>query len=208
MQKYDGVIFDLDGTLWDAVKSVVSIWNDALESVGIEPTLNYDELSKCMGLLIDQIFDRVIPFATKEQRAKIKERCLSTEQDYLSVHGGELYDSVEETLGKLSESHRLFIVSNCQDGYINAFFTAHGLKKYFEDYECAGRTGKSKGENIRLIAERNGLERPVYVGDTISDYEATVEAGVPFIFAKYGFGEVEHYEAAAERFEDLIEIIE
>ena len=207
MQKYDGVIFDLDGTLWDAVKSVVTIWNEALVLVGIEPTMNYDELSKCMGLLIDQIFDRVIPFATEDQRVKIKERCLSTESDYLSVHGGELYDKVEDTLGKLGESHRLFIVSNCQDGYINAFFKAHGLGKYFEDYECAGRTGKSKGENIRLLVERNGLEKPVYVGDTISDYNATVEAGVPFIFAKYGFGDVEKYDAAAEKFEDLIEIL-
>lgn len=207
MQKYDGVIFDLDGTLWDAVKSVVAIWNEALESVGIEPTMNYDELSKCMGLLIDEIFDRVIPFATQEQRNKIKERCLSTEQDYLSLHGGELYEKVEETLEELSKSHRLFIVSNCQDGYINAFFKAHGLRKYFEDYECAGRTGKPKGENIRILAERNGLERPIYVGDTISDYNATVEAGVPFIFAKYGFGDVENYDYATESFEELIEIL-
>ena len=68
MQKYDAVLFDLDGTLWDAVHTVVKIWNKVLVSVGLEPTMNYDELSKCMGLRIEQIFDRVIPFATEEQR--------------------------------------------------------------------------------------------------------------------------------------------
>lgn len=208
MQKYDGVIFDLDGTLWDSVKSVVAIWNNALMSEGFEPTMNYDELSKCMGLLIEQIFDRVIPKATPEQRERIKARCTLTEQDYLSEHGGVLYDNVEETLKALKEHYKLYIVSNCQDGYIQAFFKAHGLKKYFDDYECAGRTGFSKGKNIRILADRNGLVNPVYVGDTISDYEATVEAGVPFIFAEYGFGEVENAEMTVDSFEEIPEVIE
>ena len=36
--------------------------------------------------------------------------------------------------------------------------------------------------------ERNCLKNPVYVGDTQGDYEACQKAGVPFIFAEYGFG--------------------
>ena len=203
MRKYDGVIFDLDGTLWDSVKSVVDIWNKALASVGIEPTMNYGELSKCMGLRIEQIFDRVVPQATQEQRKLIKERCITLENGYLAQHGGVLYDGVEDTLKELQKEYRLFIVSNCQDGYIQAFFKAHGLQKYFEDYECAGRTGLSKGKNIRILAERNKLENPIYVGDTISDYEATVEAEVPFLFAEYGFGEVENAQLAADSFSEI-----
>ena len=203
MRKYDGVIFDLDGTLWDSVKSVVDIWNKALASVGIEPTMNYGELSKCMGLRIEQIFDRVVPQATQEQRKLIKERCITLENGYLAQHGGVLYDGVEDTLKELQKEYRLFIVSNCQDGYIQAFFKAHGLQKYFEDYECAGRTGLSKGKNIRILAERNKLENPIYVGDTISDYEATVEAEVPFLFAEYGFGEVENAQLAADSFPEI-----
>ena len=190
MAKYDGIIFDLDGTLWDAVDCVVEIWNSALEKAGIEPTMNYNELSRCMGMRIEQIFDRVIPQATQEQRAQIKHTCTTTEQSYLAEHGGILYDGVEETLARLTKDHRLFIVSNCQEGYIRAFFKAHGLEPYFEGFECAGRTGKPKGENIRLLADRAGLERPVYIGDTILDLEAANEAGVPFIHAAYGFGEV------------------
>ena len=202
MQKYDGIIFDLDGTLWDSVECVVAIWNNALEKAGIAPTMNYKELSRCMGLRIEQIFDRVIPQATPEQRRQIKQTCVETEQDYLAQHGGILYDGVEETLKKLKQTHRLFIVSNCQEGYINAFYRAHGLKKYFEDDECAGRTGKSKGENIRLLADRRGLERPVYIGDTIMDCQAAGEAGVDFIHAAYGFGEAE-CSCAVKNFTDI-----
>lgn len=207
MQKFDSVIFDLDGTLWDAVDAVVAIWNEALAYSGIEPTMNYDELSRCMGLRIDEIFDRVIPFATEEQRASVKERCHSTENKYLSEKGGRLYDGVEETLAELKEKYKLYIVSNCQDGYIQAFFKAHGLEKYFAGYECAGRTGLPKGENIKLLVQREKLASPVYVGDTISDYTATVEAGVPFVFARYGFGDVENAELSADSFAELAEIL-
>ena len=76
-------------------------------------------------------------------------------------------------------------------GYIEAFYKSHGLEKYFTDYENPGRTGLSKGENIKLVIERNNLKKPVYVGDTNGDYLATKVAGIPFIHAKYGFGKIE-----------------
>ena len=206
MQKYDSIIFDLDGTLWDSVECVVAIWNNALVKAGIEPTLGYDELSRCMGLRIEQIFDRVIPQATQQQRDMIKETCTKTEQSYLAQRGGVLYDKVEETLAALKKTHRLFIVSNCQEGYIRAFYKAHGLDKYFEDFECAGRTGRPKGENIRLIADRSGLKSPVYIGDTIMDQTAAAEAGVDFIHAAYGFGEAENC-VKAQSFEDIPSLV-
>ncbi len=204
MKKYDSIIFDLDGTLWDSVNSVVDIWNNALIKAGIEPTMNYNELSKCMGLQIEQIFDKVIPQATYEQRRIVKQNCLSSEVDFLSVKGGILYKNLEDTLSTLKKSFPLFIVSNCQDGYINAFFTAHDTKKYFDDYECAGRTGKSKGENIKILCSRHNLKKPVYVGDTVMDFTAAEYAGIDFIHAAYGFGEVEN----AKKINTFAELIE
>lgn len=208
MQKYDSIIFDLDGTLWDSVGSVVKLWNKALISAGIEPTMSYDELSRCMGLRIGQIFDKVIPTSTDEQRHQIQEYCRLHEEEFLGDHGGILYDGVEQTLRQLKESYRLYIVSNCQDSYIQGFFKAHGLEKYFDGYECAGRTGLSKGENIRLVTEREGLKFPVYIGDTALDFMSANEAGVDFILAAYGFGEVENASVKAEKFTDLTEILD
>lgn len=206
MQKYDSIIFDLDGTLWDAVDSVCGIWNEALVSVGLEPEMDYEKLSKCMGLLIDEILVRLIPHATREQRAAVVEYALTKESTYLAEHGGKLYENVEKTLAELQEKYKLFVVSNCQNGYINAFFQSHGLRKYFEDYECAGRTGLTKGQNIKLVCERNNLKTPIYVGDTISDYKATQEADVPFVYAAYGFGDCKDYTYIANSFEELLKI--
>lgn len=97
-------------------------------------------------------------------------------------------------LESLSQKYKLFIVSNCQEGYIEAFYNYHQLETYFIDYENPGRTGLSKGENIKLIIERNQLKSPVYIGDTLGDQQAAKAAGIPFVYANYGFGEVEEYD--------------
>ena len=204
-QKYDSIIFDLDGTLWDTVEKVVGIWNEALLNAGLEPNLDYDTLRSCMGLRIEQIFDRVIPQATDKQRKEVKRYCAKEENNYLAREGGLLYDNVEETLSKLQKTHRLFIVSNCGTGYIKAFYKAHGLDKYFEGFECAGRTGLDKGDNIRLVVERENLKAPVYIGDTILDAQSAQKANVPFIHAAYGFGKVD-CEVKAYTFSDIVEL--
>ena len=69
---------------------------------------------------------------------------------------------------------------------------------------CFGDTGASKGVTIRKLMERHGITDAAYIGDTQGDYEATLEADIPFIWAKYGFGTPEGYVAAIERFEDLL----
>ncbi len=110
-------------------------------------------------------------------------------------------------LAELSRQSALFVVSNCQDGYIQAFFAGTGLGKYFTGFECAGRTGRPKGENIALVVKQYGLKRPVYVGDTMLDCVSAREAGVPFVHAAYGFGKVEGVPAVG-RLADLPEVLE
>ena len=44
------------------------------------------------------------------------------------------------------------------------------------------------GNKVKKIIKDNELEYAVYVGDTIKDYNATIEANVPFIQVLYGFG--------------------
>ena len=108
---------------------------------------------------------------------------------------------------------RLFIVSNCQDGYIEAFLTAHKMYDVIKDWESSGRSGKSKGENIKDIISRNSLTSAVYVGDTVSDSVGARFAGIPFIYAKYGFGEengrgkTDDYDESISDISELCEII-
>ena len=113
---------------------------------------------------------------------------------------------MEETLQKLSARYPLFIISNCEDGYIQSFLEAHQFGTYFTDFECPGRTGLLKADNIRLMKERHHLTSPVYVGDTDGDRTAAEAAGVPFVFAAYGFGSAMRYDYKIDSFEQLTEL--
>lgn len=203
----DSIIFDLDGTLWDSRETVVLAWNKAIEQNDkIDHTLTKQHLKETMGLQMHEIMQKLFPHLNVEVHNEIIQSCGEIEGEFLSERGGILYDNLEAVLGALSEKYRLYIVSNCQEGYIEAFYAYHGLEKYFQDFENPGRTGLSKGENIKLIMERNGLEAPVYVGDTAGDRKAAKDAGIPFVYAKYGFGDVEDYDYAIEQFDELLEI--
>jgi len=65
----------------------------------------------------------------------------------------------------------------------------------------------TKGENIKLIIERNNLINPVYVGDTDGDLKASRFAGIPFIYAQYGFGEANEYDYMINSFEELLKLL-
>lgn len=187
----DSIIFDLDGTLWDATKSIVRPWNEAAEEHGIDIEITQQDLQEVMGFTLDEIADKFFPDEAPETKKSILKTAVIKELIYLSDLGGELYPQLKETLRKLKSTYKLFIVSNCEMGYIEAFLDFHDMHRYFFDYEFIGRTHKEKSENIKMIAERNSLVHPVYVGDTIKDKTAAEKAGVDFIHAAYGFGEID-----------------
>ncbi|KWX79028.1 HAD family hydrolase [Paenibacillus jilunlii] len=203
----DSMIFDLDGTLWDSLDVVADVWNRVLsEYKGSIGEVTKEDLRGIMGLQADEAGRKMFPDLDEEAQQKILGQCYEVECVSLAERGGKLFEQLEEVLKVLSAKYKLFIVSNCQAGYIEAFYEYHQLQKYFVDFENPGRTGLSKGENIKLVMERNNLKSPVYVGDTEKDLKAARDAGIPFVFASYGFGEVSDYDYVIHSFEGLLEL--
>ncbi|PFA67156.1 HAD family hydrolase [Bacillus sp. AFS015802] len=203
----DSIIFDLDGTLWDPIDSVLEAWNKViLGNRRVQHGITRDHLEGTMGLQIKEIGKILFPELDEEGREQLLKELSQHEIPHLRERGGRLYDHVEDVLIELSKKYKLFIVSNCQDGYIESFYAFHGLDKHFIDYENPGRTGLSKSENIKLIMERNNLKKAVYVGDTEGDQKAAKDAGIPFVYAAYGFGQAGTYEYKIESFEELLDM--
>lgn len=201
-----GILFDLDGTLWDTSDRIIPVWNTVLTRHGLR-TITKADMSGYMGKTPDGIAGLMLPELPHDDAMSVLKECFAEEQVYLSRHGGILYQDVEATLAALRHRFGLYLVSNCDVGYLDAFFAAHDLKHYFDDCATHGGTGLSKADNIRLLVERHQLRQAVYVGDTELDKISAESAGIPFIFAAYGFGRIDGAEFSIQQFSDLPQAI-
>ena len=204
---YESLIFDIDGTLWDSRALVAEGYSIQLKREGLEHLcVTAEDLKPLFGKVMTEIADVVFATIPREERYALMERCMDTENRHLyeSATGDIAYPGIRETMELLAKKHRLFIVSNSQCGYPELCMDKLGIRHLISGHLCFGDTGTSKGQTIRTLMARHGIESTVYIGDTQGDYEATVEAGVPFVWCSYGFGTPEGYEAKVDRFEELL----
>lgn len=202
----DSIGFDLDGTLWDSTDSITKAWRTVAAEFGVHlPSL--EEMKSVMGLNRIDLMKKLFPDMDEKLSADFFDRATVECVRELRLHGGKLYDGVEETLRELSKHYKLYIVSNCQESYMNAFLSYHKLGKYFCDFAYEDPDTLSKGENIKKVIVRNGLTSSVYIGDTQGDCNAAKLAAVPFGFAAYGFGTVDRYDYIFSNFFEIGEIL-
>ncbi|MDO4633381.1 MAG: HAD family hydrolase [Eubacteriales bacterium] len=205
----DGIIFDVDGTLWDSTGVVAVAYNRVIEE-NTEFKLNVDSarLKTLFGKPMDEIFKELLPMLSHEEQVRLGSLCFEQEHLELEKVPGTCYPGLEETFRILAERYPLFIVSNCQCGYIELFLRKTGLGKYIKAHLCFGETRTSKGQTILRVMRENGLKEPVYVGDVQGDANACKEAQIPFVYAEYGFGSVkeEDIDYRISELKDLCEL--
>ena len=204
--RYESLIFDIDGTLWDSRALVAEGYNIQLEREGLSHlAVNAELFRPLFGKVMTEIADIIFASIPSPERYALMERCMDTENKYLQENECRIgYPGVRETLEQLAKTHRLFIVSNSQKGYPELCMEKLGIAPYIRGHLCFGDTGTSKGQTIRTLMDKYNIERCAYVGDTQGDYEATVEAGVPFIWAAYGFGTPEGYARKIDSIDQLM----
>ena len=203
-----GIIFDMDGTLWDSSEGVAISWTEIVnKEYDKERVITAEDIQGVMGRTMDKIADALFAELSKEERMALLRKCCVYENEYLKEHGGILFPDLEKTFTALRENYDLYIVSNCQAGYIEAFLDHYGFWHYFKDIECYGNNDLPKSENIKKIVERNNLTKAVYVGDIQGDYDATTAAGLPFIHAAYGFGTIAQETAKVDSFAELVKVV-
>ena len=203
---FDSLLFDMDGTLWDAVDSYCAVWNATIDILCPDvPHVTYSVLATMMGKPLTDIYTHLV--GDRCDMDKFMSVLTANEEELMPKLGGALYPGVTETIAELSRTHRLFMVSNCTPDGLPNFLTFTGLKPYFTDAVSYGETGHEKDVNRAMLVEKYGLERPLYIGDTEGDCRSSHRAGVPFAWATYGFGRgVEEQDYTLNSIKDLIAI--
>ena len=202
----ESLIFDIDGTLWDSRALVAEGYNIQLEREGFQHLfVNADILKPLFGKTMTEIADVLLASIDPAERYGLMERCMATENEYLFQNPCQIgYPGVKETIAKLSETYRLFIVSNSQCGYPELCIDKLGLAPYIEGHLCFGDTGTSKGQTILTLIKKHNIRSCVYIGDTQGDREACLEANVPFIFCTYGLGQADSWDAKIDAIDELL----
>ena len=210
MIKTDGIILDIDGTLWNTTGVVADAWNKAIADCGYDAAqVNAAGLQKEFGKPMNIIADDLWPNLSQEQKKILMKQCCVREQEAIESNTKDItFPAVRDTIKALAKKFNLYIVSNCQAGYIELTMRKNGIEPCVRDHECYGNTGLGKADNLRLLVQRNAIKAPVYVGDTQGDADACREAGVKFVWASYGFGSVQEFAAKIDRFDQLLDLLQ
>jgi Xaa-Pro aminopeptidase/phosphoglycolate phosphatase-like HAD superfamily hydrolase len=204
----ENLIFDMDGTMWDAVDSYALIWDITFAQCGItRAPVTRQELLEQMGRHLEDILADLAPAGSDIDR--LLGVLDANEQALVPKLGGRLYDGVQTTVKALYERGvKLFMVSNCGSEGLKNFMAYAGITQYFTDTRTHGGTGLPKAENIRNLVERYNLQNVYYVGDTAGDCTAAHAAGIGMIGCTYGFGDVSTADIKINAFTDLLSLTE
>jgi phosphoglycolate phosphatase len=197
------LIFDLDGTLWDAIAPIQNAWNEAMIAAKESFRFDYAKTKSYMGLTPEETCPLAFPGLPFEKQMALFHQCIASEIAYLAKHPGTLYPHEKEVLALLGKTYPLYIVSNSDKGYVENYLRACQMEAYFQGHLCAGDTGLAKWGSIQQIMAQEGITSAIYIGDTLKDKIESEKAGVAFIHAAYGFGKIEPEGYAISSLEEL-----
>ncbi len=203
---YDALIFDIDGTLWNASSASAKGWNRGLESLDIKKRVTPEEIESVTGNPYERCVDILLP----GQRVKHSE-LLDRLDDYgarvVTSEGGEFFDGAIDGINRLASGYRVFLVSNCKEWYLNLFLRLSRLGPVLSGVDCNGMSGVAKNGMLSRMKRDHSLKNPVYIGDTASDGKEAALAGISFIHVAWGFGKPEGEARSVHSFAELLDYL-
>lgn len=182
----DAIIFDIDGTLWNACPASTKGWNIGLTKLGVNKKVTVKQMESVAGNPFDKCVEILLPGLQKKY-PNLLNTLNDCENEVVKSNGGIFYDGVINGIKTLTSSRKVFLVSNCQDWYMKFFLEFSGLKPLLTGFDCHGMSDLAKHEMLIKIKSNYFLNNPVYIGDTEDDKSEAHLADIDFIHVFYGF---------------------
>lgn len=215
----DAIIFDMDGTLFKTETLLIPVFHQVFarlreEGLYHEKTPPEELILGSLGMLLPEIWRRVIPNHGEEVHRRADELLLELELEGLKGQVTELYPAVPETLEALrGKGVRLFVASNGLEHYVRGVADTHRILPLFEALYSAGQyETETKVDLVRLLLDNHNVSEAWMVGDRSSDVEAGKKNGQIVIGCAYaGFGDGQELAGAdilINRFDELLALFD
>lgn len=183
------VVFDLDGTLLNTIEDLTISVNFALNQNGF-PARTIEEVLSFIGNGVRLLIKRALPPATSE---RIINKCLEDFRAYYDIHKSDNtlpYPGVVELIKKLYfEGYKMAVVSN---KYQRAVYELCAVfYEYMDVFLGEGPDVPKKPDPtgvlkaIKMLSIE--LDEVIYVGDSILDFEVSINAQIKHCLVSWGF---------------------
>lgn len=192
MNKYDVILFDLDGTLTDSSPGIINSIIYALKKYGIT-VINKAELKKFLGPPLHESFREFYGFDEEKSMEAV-----GFYREYFSTKGlleNEVYDGIPSLLKNLCDKGKRLIVATSKPQKFTDRIMAHfGLCEYFEFVAGSNMDGtrSKKAEVIEYALQKcqvTDKSKVVMVGDRMHDIIGAKAVGIDSIGVEYGYGD-------------------
>ena len=204
MKKYKAIIYDIDGTVLN--------------------TLNMN-MYPLIQIIEEWTFEQVLKFAAypgmkvmQELGVKDQEKTYARWVKYVNEYeeGATLYDGFMEVFKAFQDNHIIQAVVSAKTAkQYEIDFVDKGLDKFMDVAILADDTTKHKPDPEPLLEciKRLNIEvsEAIYIGDALSDYQASRNAGMDFGYAKWGSVSsegIDHPDLVFESPLDLLKLLE
>ena len=182
-------VFDLDGTLVDSADDLASSASELVTALGGRP-LSVAEVVAMVGEGASLLVSRAL------RAAGLDPRTPDALERFLAIYDRRLldrtrpYDGIPEALAVAAARGPLAVLTNKPADAMRKVMAGLGLDRFFVESIGQDGTLPRKPDPAGLAALRvHASGGPVvFVGDSPIDAQTAHAGGVPFVFARYGFG--------------------
>ena len=187
MEKYQAVLFDLDGTLTDSGVGIIKSAANAFVQMGMEPPCQ-QELNLFVGPPLASSFAR---YGLNPEQVDEAIRLFRMRYTTIGKFENIPYPGITELLEKLkAEGLRLFVATSKPENVAIEVLQHFNMDMYFEKICGASldHSRESKEAVLQYLLSECHIEHPVMVGDTQFDVIGALQHDIPCIGVSWGYG--------------------